>query len=104
MVKQPIEPAVKEAQAAVRHAKDVRAYHARKTRRGSPQREADLKNAVGRIKRAMVPLRSFLGSAPYRTQTTTHLDLVFRVKETSKDLQSERRKLWKMQKRKKKRL
>lgn len=93
----PIEPAIKEALMAVRHARDVRKVHARRTTKGTKQREDDLQMASSRVKLAMKPLRSFLGSAPSKTQTDAFVDLTERVKQASSELQAERRKLWKMQ-------
>lgn len=100
MAQHPIEPALKEALAAVRFGRDVREQHARVSPKGSERREEDLDVALTRIKRAMVPLRSFLGSAPYKPQTEPHMEITYRVRQASQALQSERRKLWKMQARK----
>jgi hypothetical protein len=47
----------------------------------------------------MKPLRSFLGQAPYKTQSEYFTDLTVRVRDASDALQRERRKLWKMAKR-----
>lgn len=96
MNQHPIEPSLKEARAAVRHAQDTRTAHRRRTGRGSKQREADITESIRRLKAAMVPLRSFRGSAPFKTQTAAHGSLVERVEQASRSLQSERRKLWKM--------
>lgn len=92
-----IESALKEALAACRHASDVRGYHARRTSRGTKQREDDLTQARERVRLAMAPLRSYLGRAQYDTQSQANIDLQERVRTASKELQSERRKLWKMQ-------
>jgi hypothetical protein len=94
-----MEAALKEAYAAVRHAQDVRTFHGRRTKKGSGQRETDLAEARDKLKRVMKPLRSFLGQAPYKTQSQAHQDLTDRIKEASAAIQKERRSLWKMQKR-----
>lgn len=96
MNQNPIEPKLKEARAAIRHAQDTRQFHRRRSDRGSKQREQDIAEAIRRLKAAMVPLRSFRGSAPYKPQTRSHFELVERVEQASRSLQSERRKLWKM--------
>lgn len=101
MTQHQVEPGLKEAHAAIRHARDTRSFHARRTKKGSKQREDDLESARARLKRAMVPLRSFTGAAPSRPQTEAHTELWARVAAASKELQSERRKLWKMMERKK---
>lgn len=104
MPQHPIEPALKESLAAIRHARDVRKYHARRTGKGSQQRENDLREALERLRRAMIPLRAFRGAAPYKPQTHAHVELADRVAEASKVIQGERRRLWKMQDRKQARL
>ena len=90
--------AIREANAAVQHAQGVRKRHARNTDRGTPQREADLKFARDRIIEAMKPIRSEIGRSTY-TSVYRELDL----REASQALQAERRKLWKMQERPRKR-
>lgn len=97
----PIELEIQKAEAAIRYAQDVRSHHRRRTNKGNPQREADLKSGVRRIKSAMKPLRSYLGRAQYEEQTAEHLEQVELVKEISQRLQTERRKLWKMRSKKK---
>lgn len=89
--------AIREAWAAVSHAREVRKRHARQTDRGTSQREADLKIARLGIDHAMKPLRSEIGAAAYR-----HIPREDDIREASQALQAERRKLWKMQDRRKK--
>ena len=93
----PIELALKEAHAAVRHAQDVRGYHARRSAKGSKQREEDLMGARERLRIAMEPLRSFLGRGAALTQTNSNIDLLDRVSQASQAIQGERRRIWKMQ-------
>jgi hypothetical protein len=91
-----IETDIKTAKLAVTHAQAVREYHRRRSDRGSEQREWDIREAQERIQRAMKPLRTWQGKAPYATQTELHKEFTRQVSEVSKDLQRERRKLWKM--------
>jgi len=90
--------AIREAWAAVSHAREVRQRHARRTDRGTAQREADLKIARSGIDEAMKPLRSEIGAAAYRDVPREE-----EIREASQALQAERRKIWKMQTRKRKR-
>jgi hypothetical protein len=87
-----LEAALREAWAAVSHAREVRKRHARQTDRGTAQREADLRIARQGIDAAMRPLRSEIGRTPY-----AHIPREDEIREASKALQAERRKLWKMQ-------
>lgn len=98
MTQHPIETDLKAAFAAVRHARDVRKFHARRTQKGSMQREVDLDEAMERLKTAMKPLRSYLGSVPYRQQSYNARQITENVAEASQAIQAERRKLWKMRK------
>jgi hypothetical protein len=91
-----IEKDIKTAKLAVQHARDVRAYHRRRSERGSVQREFDIKEACERIQRAMKPLRTWQGKAPYMAQTELNLKFDAQVRQVSDQLQRERRKLWKM--------
>jgi hypothetical protein len=84
--------AITEAWAAVKHAREVRERHARRTDRGTRQREADLRIARRGIDEAMKPLRSEIGRSAY-----CHVEREAEIREASKALQTERRKLWKMQ-------
>jgi len=95
-----IERDLKAAELAARHAKDVREYHARRSSKGSKQREHDLQEATARLKKAMKPLRSWLGQASSKNSTTAHEEITDRVRQTSKELQAQRRRLWKMMARK----
>lgn len=97
MEKNLTEADLKAARAAIRLAEDARALHRKRTYRGSQQREADLSQATDRVKKAMLPIRSFLGRAPYMQPSAAHDELVERAREASKQLQKERRKCWKMQ-------
>lgn len=99
MAEHPIQTDLKAAFAAVRHARDVRKFHARRTKKGSAQREMDLLEALSRLRDAMTPLRSYLGSIPYREESHARSSMTQNVIEASKAIQSERRKLWKMKKR-----
>lgn len=99
-----IERDLKAAELAARHAKDVRLYHARRSPKGSKQREHDLAEASERLKKAMKPLRSWLGQATAKEPTATHEEITKRVREASKELQAQRRRLWKMMARKPKRI
>lgn len=98
----PIQPEIQKAEAAIQYAQWVREHHRRRTNKGNPQREADLKNGLKQIKSAMKPLRTYLGQARWKEQTPEHLEQVVFVKELSQRLQTERRKLWKMKNKKKK--
>lgn len=96
-----IDAALKEAHAAIRHAVSTREYHARRYVKGSSMREQDLQTARDRLKKAMLPLRSWLGQAPYeRNPTHAHEEITERVQRASREIQAQRRRLWKMQKRK----
>lgn len=91
-----LDQALQVAQSAADHAKEVREFHARTTPRGSKQREDDIALAQLRIRKAMEPLRSFLGRATYGPSTSTFTQKVERVREASQQLQGQRRRLWKM--------
>ena len=80
--------------AAVDYAQEVRAYHRRRTRRGNKQRENDISLALDRLKRAMQPIRTRIGQIPYNPPREENELL----RQASKTLQTERRKLWKMRK------
>lgn len=96
MNEHPLHEELKSAEAAIRHAKDVRAYHAKRTKRGSKQREQDLQSASDRLKSAMAPIRSYLGRAAYEMKTPLRSKHQVEAKRVSKKLQKERRSLWKM--------
>ena len=97
MADERIEAALKEAHAACRHAEDMRKFYARRSERDSKQRQDDLHAARERVRLAMTPLRSWLGANARRTGSRNNVELAERVGLASKALQSERRKLWKMQ-------
>jgi hypothetical protein len=87
---------------ATQHARSVRELHAKRTPKGSKNRETDIRAALDRLKGAMRPIRRLLGSQkpPYDEQG---MELRALLLDTSDVMQRERRKLWKMQKRKKRR-
>lgn len=85
-----------EAELAIKNAQEVRAFHRRRTERGNRQREHDLILAIKRVKSAMRPLRSEIGKFPYGPQTDQAAVNRQLIREASKALQRERRKLWKM--------
>ena len=85
------------AASAVQYAQDVRAHHRKRTKRGNPQREADLKIAQDRLHSAMEPVRTYLGRLQFEARTDQRT--TERIRAASVELQRERRKLWKMQSR-----
>lgn len=87
-----------DAKQAVLHAQRVRQAHRRRTSKGAPQREDDIRLALERLKEAMRPLRSYIGRLPFSIQGTEPQEAAS-VREASQAIQKERRKLWKMQKR-----
>lgn len=82
-----------EANAAVSHAQSTRRLHARRTKKGTQQRETDLKIAVERVREAMKPLRRAIARLPYDDTPAEH---AARMRSASARLQRERRKLWKL--------
>lgn len=92
-----IETDLTNARLAAQFSQDVRAYHRRRTEKNAEQRTKDLAEARERVRKAMFPLRSYLGRAPYLETTQARLDMQDRVRDASQALQKERRKLWKMQ-------
>lgn len=97
----PIEPTYKdlvaEANKAIEYAQSVRKAHARKTKRGSPQRGTDIKIASDRLYEAMKPIRRQVARLPYQKQVEGADEL----RAASEGLQRERRKLWKLKPKKK---
>lgn len=93
---------MQEAELAVANAQDVRAAHRKRTSKDDRQRQHDLTLAIKRVKRAMGPLRSEIGKFPYGPQTDQAEINRQKIREASKALQRERRKLWKMLNQKKK--
>jgi len=91
---------VRKAVAARDHARSVRRVHRRRTDRGDPQREQDLDLALEKLKSAMGPIRRHIGKFPYGPQTGTAAKNRQIIQEVSDEMQAERRKLWKMKKRK----
>ena len=83
-------------QDAVTYAVSVRTYHAKRTRRGSNQREADIQMALDRLKSAMRPIRSEIASYPFKPLREASADDREKMQGMSKAIQKERRKLWKM--------
>jgi hypothetical protein len=88
--------AMKEAELAVTNAQEVRSYHRKRSEKSDRQRRHDLDLALKRVKAAMVPLRSEIGKFPYGPQTDAAEANRDTIREASKALQRERRKLWKM--------
>jgi hypothetical protein len=88
--------AMKEAELAVANAQDVRALHRKRSTRDDRQRQNDLTMALKRVKAAMKPLRSEIGKFPYGPQNTTAAENRLKIRAASAALQRERRKLWKM--------
>lgn len=84
---------------AVEFARLVRKTHRRRSERGAPQREADIQEALGRLKSSMRPLRRLIGAFPYGPQTEIAEHNRLEIRHVSKAIQAERRKLWKMRKR-----
>lgn len=93
----PIPEIVEEAERAVAYAQEVRKFHRRRTRKDSAQRATDIDLALKRIRDAMKPLRHEIGRFPYAPPTKAAENNKFAILAASKSLQSERRKLWKMQ-------
>lgn len=93
-----------EAKAAVANAQAVRALHRKRTTKGSPQRETDIRLALGRLRDAMKPLKSEIGRFQFDHLTTIEENRQEEIREASQQIQAERRKLWKMQKRRRRRV
>lgn len=85
------------ADQAAEYAQRVREHHARRTPRGNPIREQDIAFALTRIQQAMDPLRREIGRFPI----VEDVEYRARVLEASDRLQRQRRKLWKLQDKKK---
>jgi hypothetical protein len=84
------------AAGAVKYAQDVRAFHRKRTRPGERARETDIRHALAGVRRAMKPIRSTLGRAPYDHHGSEQEHYYDALREASQRLQSERRKLWKL--------
>ena len=91
-----IAQALKEAELAAEAARECREFHRKRTEKGDRQREADLNMAMERVRAAMKPLRSEIGRFPSQSRTATVEARQNRIRAASRQLQSERRKLWKM--------
>lgn len=87
------------ANAAVAYARSVRQLHARRTEKGDPQREADIRQALRRLSQAMKPLRTRIGRFPHESQTLAAERARQPVRDASAAIQRERVKLWKMRSR-----
>lgn len=84
---------------AVENAQGVRKFHRRRSEPGTNQRERDIAVALERIKEAMRPLRSEIARFPYRPNAVITDAEKQRLRDASKALQTERRKLHKMKRR-----
>lgn len=90
---------VEEAARAVENARAVREFHAKRNKRGTRQRETDIRLALERLRDAMKPIRRTIARLPY---DAAGMDADV-LKTASQDIQRERRKLWKMRATKRKR-
>jgi len=88
---------LKEAKRAYEFSQQVRAHHRRRTDKGDSQREFDLQQARERLTAAMGPLRSYLARSQYVAPSKLRQGYLTRYRNASLALQSERRKVWKMQ-------
>lgn len=87
----PIEDTLTNARVAIKHARSVRDYHAKRSARGTRQRELDIKLALEKLKEAMKPVHRHVARMQYRIGAADD-----ELREMSRQLQVERRKLWKM--------
>ena len=99
MERKPISDLIQDADDAVAFAEQIRRVHARRTAPGTSQREDDLRNGLARLRGAMKPLRSALGSFPFEPQTATAEARRASVRAASDRVQAQRRKLTKMRNR-----
>ena len=99
MERKPISDLIRDADDAVAFAEQIRKVHARRTAPGASQREADIRNGLDRLRDAMRPLRSALGSFPFEAQTDSAEMRRAGVSAASERVQSQRRKLTKMRNR-----
>lgn len=74
-------------------------FHAKRTGKDSPQRKADIELALERLKEAMKPLKSEIGKFPYGPQTDQAEANRQIIRDASAAIQAQRRKLWKLNKR-----
>lgn len=84
------------ADTAITVAQDVRKFHAKRTKVGNAQRNTDIRHAADQITAAMRPIRSALGRAPYDPINALTEQQHKELRDASKRLQVERRKLWKL--------
>lgn len=94
-----IDGMVEESARAIEYARGIRTNHAKRNKRGSRQREIDIQLGLERLAAAMKPIRRTIARLPYEK---AQFD-VEELRGTSKALQAERRKLWKMKAKPKKR-
>jgi hypothetical protein len=87
---------LRDADVAIENAQQVRAFHRKRTKKDSNQRQTDIRHASSRVQRAMKPIRTSLGRARHLPQSQEHLAAVDELKAASARLQAERRKLWKL--------
>jgi hypothetical protein len=81
--------------AAAAYAQQVRELHRKRSTKGSGNRETDIRVALQRIREAMRPIRSVLGTVRHPLppeEAAVHRELL----RISDAMQRERRKLWKM--------
>lgn len=90
------------ASEAILAARNVRKRHARRTERGSHNRELEIKRALESLHASMMPLRTIIGRFPYGPQTEEAEKNRQEIKDISQAIQRERRKLWKMKVKRKK--
>lgn len=86
---------IENAEAAVKHAQEIRAYHRKRSKPGDKQRDVDIRHALTKVRAAMRPIRSQLGRAPYDNSADAAERRV-ELRAISEKLQAERRKLWKL--------
>jgi hypothetical protein len=99
MERKPTSDLIRDADDAVAFAVQIREAHARRTPPGASQREDDIRNGLRRLRDAMQPLRSALGSFPFEPQTAAAEARRASVRAASDRVQSQRRKLTKMRNR-----
>lgn len=87
---------IEAAEAAIQFARLVRKTHARRSHKTSARRIADIQIARQRLKETMRPLRTYIGQFPVGPQTSIAEANRERIRETSRLMQAERRKLTKM--------
>jgi hypothetical protein len=94
----PVTPTeIEAAESSIRNALLVRQHHRRRTERGDHQREADIALALERLREAMKPIRRARGQFPYEPHTEANLEHQEEIRDLSRCIQAQRRRLWKMQ-------